>query len=238
MVAGDRKRWLSVMLLGWAIASPVFAAVEDDPVLFKVMLDQLEVRVTDGDDALALDAEAWLGKDLNKLWLKAEGERVNGTTEDAEIQLLYSRAVAAFWDFQVGWRGDLRPEPDRNWLAVGFTGLAPYFFEVDAAIFIGDSGRTAARVELEYEVLFSQRLILTPEFEANAYGEKDVERGIGSGFSDIEIGLRLRYEIRREIAPYIGLNWWKKLGDTADLAEEAQQDTDDLQITLGLRAWF
>ena len=226
------------LLLSFAASSPCFAAAEDDPLLFKAMVDQLEVRLTSGNDPLAWDAEAWLGKDLNKLWLKTEGERVDGDSEEVELQLLYSRAIAAYWDFQAGWRGDLRPHPDRNWLAAGFKGLAPYFFSIDAAIFIGESGRTAARFDVEYDILFTQRLILTPEFETNFYGKKDVERGIGSGLSAMEFGLRLRYEIRREFAPYIGLNWWKIFGDTADFAKVAGQDTDDLQMTLGLRAWF
>jgi len=228
----------SILFLGFAIGPKVFAAAEDDPLLFKAMIDQLEVRITGGDNPVTWDAEAWLGKDLHKLWLKTEGARVDSKTEDAEVQALYSRAIASYWDFQLGWRGDFRPQPDRHWLAVGFKGLAPYFFAVDAAIFIGDSGRTAARVELEYDLLFTQRLILTPEFETNLYGEKDPELGIGSGLSDIEIGLRLRYEIRREFAPYVGLSWWKKFGDTADFAKAEGQDDDDVQITLGLRAWF
>ena len=226
------------LLLGCAASFAAFAATEDDPLLFKAMVDQLEVRLTSGDNPLVWDAEAWLGKDFNKLWLKTEGERVNGDNEEVELQLVYSRAIAAYWDFQAGWRGDLRPHPDRNWLAVGFKGLAPYFFEVDAAIFVGESGRTAARIDLEYQILFTQRLILTPEFETNLYGKKDTELGIGSGLSDMEIGLRLRYEIRREFAPYIGLNWWKKFGDTADFAKVAGEETDDFQFILGLRAWF
>jgi len=234
----DTKIRLLALLLGFAASSVAFAAAEDNPLLFKTMVDQLEVRFTDGDNPLAWDAEAWLGKDLNKLWLKTEGERVDGDSEEVELQLLYSRAIAAYWDFQAGWRGDLRPHPDRNWLAVGFKGLAPYFFAVDAAIFIGESGRTAARIDLEYDILFTQRLILTPEFETNLYGKKDTELGIGSGLSDMAIGLRLRYEIRREFAPYVGFNWWKKFGDTADYADAAGEDSDDFQITLGLRAWF
>lgn len=229
---------LFVLMLGFAASSVTYAAAEDDPLLFMAMVDQLEVRLTSGDNPLTWDADAWLGKDLNKLWLKTEGERVDGENEEVELQLLYSRAVSAYWDFQAGWRGDLRPRPDRNWLAVGFKGLAPYFFEIDAAIFVGESGRTAARIDLEYEILFTQRLILTPEFETNLYGKKDAELGIGSGLSDIEVGLRLRYEFRREFAPYIGLNWWKKFGDTADFAKAAGHDSDDAQVTLGLRAWF
>jgi copper resistance protein B len=134
---------------------------------------------------LAWEAEAWLGKDLNKLWLKTEGELLKGETEEAELQLLYSRAISPYWDLQLGWRGDMQPTPNRNWAAISLKGLAPYFFEVDASLFIGQSGRTAARLSAEYEMLFTQRLILSPEL------------GIESGLSNISTGLRLRYEIRR-----------------------------------------
>jgi copper resistance protein B len=237
-IFATKRMFTGALLLTCMSTSTVYAAAEDDPLLFKAMINQLELRMTSGDDAFIWDAEAWLGKDLDKLWLKTEGEYVGGDTEDAEIQALYSRAIAPFWDFQAGWRGDFRPRPDRHWLTAGFRGVAPYFFEVDAAIFIGDSGRTAARIELEYEILFTQRWVLTPEFETNLYGEKDPERGVGSGLSDVEFGIRLRYEIRREFAPYVGVNWWKKFGDTADFARAAGGDTDDVQILLGLRAWF
>ena len=215
------------------------AAMEDDPVLAKVMIGQLEMRAASDDNPLVWDdVQAWVGKDLNKLWLKTEGEYVNNRVEELEIQLLYSRALTTYWDLQAGWRGDIRPEPTRDWLALGFKGLAPYFFDIDAAVFIGESGRTAARLEGEYQLLFTQRLILTPDLEINWYGKDDVEAGIGSGLSDMEIGLRLRYEIRREFAPYIGVNWWKKFGDTGAFARAAGEKTDDFQWVIGLRAWF
>ncbi len=227
---------LIASLGAWTAA---LAEMEDDPILSKVMIGQLEMRAASGDNPLVWDdVQAWVGKDLNKLWLKTEGEYVDNRATELEIQLLYSRAVATYWDLQVGWRGDIRPEPTRDWLALGFKGLAPYFFEIDAAIFIGESGRTAARLEGEYQLLFTQRLILTPKMEINWNGKDDVEARIGSGLSEIEIGLRLRYEIRREIAPYFGLNWWKKFGDTGDFASAAGQKTDDFQWVIGLRAWF
>jgi len=214
------------------------AGAADDPLLSKVMLDQLEVRDSDGDNLLAWDAQAWLGKDLEKLWIKTEGERESGATEKAELQALYSKAVATFWDFQVGLRHDFQPTPNRGWAVVGFQGVAPYFFEVDTALFIGESGRTALRLEAEYELLFTQRLILAPEIEVNFYGQNDADTGVGSGLSDVELGLRLRYEIRREFAPYIGVNWFKKYGNSADFARSAGQDIDDTQIVVGLRVWF
>jgi len=228
------------MLLGsLGVWSAAFAATEDDPVLVKVMIGQLEMRAASGDNPLVWDdVQAWVGKDLNKLWLKTEGEYVDNRIEELEIQLLYSRALTTYWDLQAGWRGNIRPEPTRDWLALGVKGLAPYFFDIDAAVFFGESGRTAARLEGEYQLLFTQRLILTPDLEINWYGKDDAGAGIGSGLSDMEIGLRLRYEIRREFAPYVGVNWWKKFGDTADFTRSAGEKTDDFQWVIGLRAWF
>ncbi len=230
----------ALILAGILAASPVVHAggMEDDPLLFKLMVDQLEWRDADAGDLLVWEADAWLGKDLHKLWLKTGGERSGGETESAEIQALYSRAVDPYWDFQIGWRHDLQPEPNRDWLAVGFKGLAPYWFEVDASLFAGGNGQLAARLQAEYELMLTQRWVLSPELEVNIHGKDDEATGVGSGLSDMELGLRLRYEIRREFAPYIGINWEKKFGRTADFAEEEGESTDDLQFVIGVRAWF
>ena len=214
------------------------AGAVDDPLLSMVMIDQLETRNTDGPDPLVLDGQLWIGKDLNKLWIKAEIERVDGETEEAELQALYSRAITPFWDMQLGWRHDFHPKPERDWLALGVQGLAPYFFEVDAVVFIGEGGRSAIRFEAEYEFMFTQRLVLSPEIEINLHGKDDPAVGVGSGLSDIELGLRLRYEIRREFAPYIGINWSRKLGQTADFAKTAGDDITDTQIVAGIKFWF
>jgi len=210
----------------------------DDPLLGKLMISQFEIRDADGPNPVVFEGQGWLGKDLHKFWVKADVEYVDSETEEAELQFLYSRALAPYWDFQVGLRHDERPQPTRDWLAIGFEGLAPYYFEIDAAAFIGEDGRTAVRLEGEYEILFTQKLILTPEFEVNFYGKDDPELGIGSGLSDIEVGLRLRYEVRREFAPYIGINWIKKFGATADFVRDECDKTSDTQIVAGIRAWF
>ena len=210
----------------------------DDPLLTMIMVDQMELRAATGDTPLAWDGEAWIGFDLNKLWFKTDGEYVNSGVEEAEVQALYSRAVAPFWDLQVGWRGDLEPGPARNWLTLGFKGLAPWFFEIDAALFLGENGRTAARLKANYEIMFTQRLVLQPEVEINLYGRDDPAAGIGSGLSDLEAGLRLRYEIRREFAPYLGVNWIHLYGDTADYARSEGMDTDDFRFVAGIRAWL
>ena len=232
----NNKRVFAVMAFG--LSTAVMASGEDDPLLYKVMIDKLEVRAADGPDPLLLDADAWIGYDLNKFWFKTEVEVVDGRTEEAEVQFLYSRAIAPFWDFQAGWRHDIKPQPKRDFLALGFKGLAPYLFEVDAGLFIGESGQVGARLDVEYEYLFTQKLILSPEIEMNFYSKDDEEVGIGSGLSDMELGVRLRYEITREFAPYIGVNWTKKFGQTADYARDEDEETSDVQFVVGFRAWF
>ncbi len=211
---------------------------EDDPLLLMGVVDQLEVRDADDGNVTAWDFHGWLGKDLDKLWLSAEGEREGGETEHSEVQLRFSRAVSTYWDFQLGLRHDFEPSPSRDWLAFGFNGLAPYFFDINASFYIGESGQTALRFEAEYELLLTQRLILSPEIEINLHGEDDAAVGTGAGLSDLELGLRLRYEIRREFAPYIGISWERRFGDTADYARSAGAATSDTQWLLGIRAWF
>jgi copper resistance protein B len=212
--------------------------MNDDPLLSKVMINQLELRQADqGDNPIAWEAEAWLGKDLHKLWLKTEGEKVGDTLEEAELQLLYSRAIAPYWDLQTGIRQDFKPE-QRTWASLGVKGLAPYFFETDAAIFVGEHGRTAARLSGEYELMLTQKTVLAPEAEINIYGRDDPAMGIGSGLSDASVGLRLRHEFKREFAPYIGVNWSKKVGKTADYARAEGETTEDTQFVAGVRLWF
>jgi copper resistance protein B len=235
------KNKLTMILIGSLFAGSVYAGgMEDDPLVTKTMINQLETRSTDGPDPLVLEADFWIGYDLEKLWFKADVERVDGETEEFELQALYSRAIAPYWDFQAGIRKDFNPSstPDREWLVMGFNGLAPYFFEIDTALFIGDKGRLGLRLEAEYEILFTQKLILAPEITANFYSKDDDETEIGSGLSDLQLGIRLRYEIVREFAPYIGVNWNKKYGQTADYASANGEDVSDSQIVVGFRAWF
>lgn len=222
-----------------SLATPfAFAHSKDDPFLTMTKLDQFEVRSVEGDDPLVLEVQAWFGYDLDKLWLKAEGERVDDESEELELQALYSHAFSAFWDVQIGLRKDFIPAPDRSWGVIGVQGLAPYYFEVDAALFVGESGRTAVRFEAEYELLFTQQIVLMPELKINAYGQNDKDTGKGSGLADVELGLRLRYELRREFAPYIGLNWQKQYGNTADFTKLEGGEIEDTQFVVGVRAWF
>jgi copper resistance protein B len=211
--------------------------MDDEARFGKVLLDQLEWREIDGADAQVWELDAWYGDDYNKLWFETEGERVDGE-EDGRVELMWDRIISPWWSLQTGVRQDFGEGPSRTWLDLGVQGLAPYFFEVDAAIYVGEQGRTAARFSGEYDMLITQRLILQPEMELRLYGKDDPENGIGSGLSDIEVGLRLRYEIRREFAPYVGLHWEGKFGGTADLARDNGHDVSELTLVAGLRAWF
>lgn len=227
------------MLLPFLVTTTVMAGGKnDDPLLAKVMLDKIEIRSTAGSDPLMVDAETWIGYDLNKFWIKAELERVDGELKESQWQFLYSKAVTPYWDMQMGWRHDAKPSPSRDWLALSMKGVTPYFFTVDAGVFIGDSGQIAVVLDAEYDALITQKLILSPEIDISAYSENDVALNIGSGLSSMDFSLRLRYEMRREFAPYIGLNWSKKWGETADLVEAAGEDADDMHWVAGIRSWF
>lgn len=214
------------------------AMTKDDPFIGKVIIDQLETRSADGSDPLVLEADAWFGHDLHKLWLKADIEKVGSEVEESEFQVLYSRAVDPYWDFQIGWRHNGKPKPTRNWLALGFEGLAPYWIETDAALFIGENSQVNARFTFEHEMMFTQQLVLIPELNMNLFSKKDDAAEVGSGLSDISFCLRLGYEIKREFAPYIGVNWKKKFGGTADHARDAGEKVSDTQFIMGIRAWF
>lgn len=211
--------------------------MEDSAPVGMMLVDQFEWREIDDADAILWDAQAWYGNDYNKAWFKTEGERVDGEYE-GRAELLWDRIVSRWWSLQAGVRHDFSEGPSRTWAAFGMQGLAPYWFEVEATVYLGEEGRTAARAAVEYDILFTQRLILQPEVELNLYGKDDPANGIGSGLSDAEVALRLRYEIRREFAPYVGVAWTRLFGDTADLASAAGHDSSDLQVVAGVRLWF
>jgi copper resistance protein B len=212
--------------------------MNDAAALGKLLVDQLEWRDGDGTNGPAWDAQAWYGTDYNKLWFKTEGLRLDGTTQDARAELLWDRIFSRWWSTQVGARHDLGDGPSRDWLALGVEGLAPYFFEIEATAYVGDAGRTAARFRTKYELLFTQRVILQAELEVNAYGKDDPERQIGAGFSDLQLGVRLRYEVHRQLAPYLGVAWVRRLGKTADLVRASGEDPSVLQVLAGIRFWL
>lgn len=213
--------------------------VSDNMITSQFLFDQLEYRRSrDGTSALTWDFQGRVGTDYHRLWIKSEGEREEGRTQDGRLEFLYSRPVAAFWDLQAGIRRDFGEGPKRNWFALGVQGVAPYWFDVEGTFYVGSSGRTALRLNAEYQVVLTQRTFLTPEVQANFYGKSDPARGIGSGLSDVELGIRLRHEIRRELAPYIGVNLKRRLGRTADIARAAGDNVFERQIVAGVRLWY
>lgn len=203
-----------------------------------LQFDQIEAFAGRDEHGQRWELRGWYGNDDDKLLLRSEGERIRSRVSEGDVEALWSHAVAAYWDTTLGARHDLGDGPRRDWLAIGMQGLAPYWFEVDATAYVGPSGHTAARLRADYEVLFTQRLILQPELEANLYGRDDPRRGIGRGLSDVQFGVRLRYEIRRELAPYVGMQFVRRFGRTADFARAAGQPVSDHQIVVGLRLWF
>jgi copper resistance protein B len=203
----------------------------------KILADRVEAGFGD-DDGYAWDVQAWYGRDFNRLWVKSEGEGLQGESpDDAEIQALYSRLFAPFWDWQLGLRYDLEPR-GRAHLALGIQGMVPYELEWDSAVFLSEDGDLSARLEIEYDLRITQRLIAQPRVEINASAANVPAFGTGKGINDTEMGLRLRYELRREFAPYLGFAWKKLYGDTADYARADGESTSGFQLLLGVRAWF
>ena len=242
---GIPYRWRTLVsvailsLLSLPMSGRVALGDEAEPLLYFFQAEQFEYRFNDGEDSFNWEAQGWIGGDFEKLWLKTEGEQpIEGRLEEAEVQALYSRQISNFIDAQVGIRYDFAPEPERTFGVIGIQGLAPYFFEIDAAAFVSNKGEVSGRFEAEYDILLSQQVVLQPTFEVNVAVQSVEERGIGSGVNDVELGLRLRYELAREFAPYIGVNWERDLGETADLTRADGEDVDTFAVVAGVRFWF
>jgi copper resistance protein B len=203
----------------------------------KVMAHELEYASADGADGYRWGVEAWYGGDINRFALKTEGEGVDDL-EAAEVQALYSRAIGPYTDLQIGFRHDIEPQPNRTYLALGAEALLPYWFEVEGALFVGERGQLLGRLEGSYDVILTQRFVLRPNAELNLALKDDPAIGIGSGLSNAEIGLRLRYEFSREFAPYVGVLWERKFGDTADFARADGDDPEETRFVAGVRTWF
>jgi copper resistance protein B len=222
----------------YALPGPRQLRLADEHNFGSLLVDRLERVDTRDGNATAYEAQAWFGRNYDRLVVKAEGDYGQGKLQEARTELLWGHAIATFWDTQLGVRYDSGVGPDRSWLAFGVQGLAPYWFEVDAAAYVGDKGRTAFRLGAEYELLLTQKLVLQPRLEINAYGKSDEALGIGSGLSDGVAGLRLRYEFTRQFAPYVGVERAGKFGKTADLARAAGEKTDETRWVAGVRFWF
>lgn len=221
-----------------AIAPSHAHVMFDNAIQSYVLINRLEVSDADPGTALEWEGQGWIGTDLDRLWLRSEGERSDGHTEAADLELLYGHSISTWWDLVAGIRQDFKPGDPQTFAVIGVQGLAPQKFEVEATGYVGERGQTAARFEAEYELLLTNRLILQPLVEVNLFGKDDAARGIGSGLSTAEAGLRLRYEFTRKFAPYIGVVYERAFGNTADLRREEREDVDDTRIVVGLRTWF
>jgi copper resistance protein B len=207
--------------------------------LYQVMFNLAEYQGRKGPDGYHWDGEAFVGGDINRLWLKSEGEGAfREGIESAEVQALYSHAIGPYFNLQAGVRQDFGPGPNRTYATVGFEGLAPYMFEVEGALFLSNKGDLLGRLECYYDQRITQRLILQPRIELNLAAQDVPENRLGAGLTDAELGLRLRYEITRQFAPYIGVSYEAKTGRTADFARAAREDPTTTSVVAGLRLWF
>lgn len=208
------------------------------------LFDQLEYQNIEGTDAVAWDALGWYGGDYQRVWIETEGEDL-GNGEGGEIErfdVQYGRLIAPFWDVQVGLGyqrayGD-GPDQDRVSAVFGLQGLAPQWFEVDANLRVSEDGDVSADLEAEYDLLLTQRWVLQPRFETEFAFQDVDEFDVASGLNSVRLSLRLRYEIRREFAPYIGVSWSRLLGDTADIARAGGEDVEETAVVAGVRFWF
>nr|WP_275897340.1 copper resistance protein B [Pseudomonas syringae] len=212
--------------------------VHDSAINSYFLADKLEWQDANDGSALAWDLSGWIGGDIDRLLLRSEGERTNGKTEQAEIQALWGHSISPWWDVVAGARQDFKPGAPQTWAAFGLQGQAISDLDIEATAFIGEAGQTAARLEADYDLQLTNNLVLQPTAELNFYGKNDPQRGNGSGLSTSEFGLRLRYEITPQFAPYVGVSWDRSYGKTADYAREDDEDTQDARLVVGVRMWF
>lgn len=221
-----------------AIPPPADHPAHDNTIQSFVLIDRLEWVDADEGRGMEWEGQAWIGTDHNKLWLRSEGERISGDTEDADLEMLYGLSIAPWWDVVAGVRHHFEPGGSQDLAVFGVMGVAPYKFELAASVYVGDSGYIGARLEAEYETLLTNRLILQPAIEVNIHGQDDESHGNGSGLGTVEVGLRLRYEFTRQLAPYVGLVHERTYGRTADFRRNEGQDINDTHVVAGLRIWF
>ncbi|MDA3908257.1 MAG: copper resistance protein B [Sulfurimonas sp.] len=225
------KNLLLIIALGFTTS--LFAGGGGDILRATVMVDNLEYQYND-EKSVSWDTYAYIGYDLNKMYIYSEGEKAkDSSSANSENQLVYSRAITPYWDIQIGAAYDKTENSDQTWGVIGVQGLAPYFFETRAVILVADDGNIGFRAESEYEALITQKLILTPSVALSAYTQNNENMAIGSGLSNLKVGARLRYEFIREFAPYVGVEWSKNFGNTDDYSA-----LDEVYATVGLRFWF
>lgn len=216
--------------------------VHDNAVFATFKADRFEHQWREHDhEVLVWDVQGWIGNDYDKLYLKSEGEMSlddGSKVEEAEVELLYSRNISKFWDLQLGVRQDFRPRPERTFAAVGLQGLAPYWFEIDATAYLSEDGDLSATIEAEYEVMLTQRLVVIPRMEAGLSLQDVPEYEQWEGVTDVTLGARLMYQISRKFAPYVGVTWNRKVGETAHEIGKEGGNTSSSGLVAGIRFWF
>lgn len=220
--------------------SSMVPPVEDNQMFAHILFDQFEGRTDGSNSNLRWDGEGWIGTDMSRLWFKSEGFADNSKVSDGDIEAFYDHPIprTRYFDAQIGVREDLDSGPRRTLGAVGIEGLAPYFFHIAPTFYFRDGGHVAGRLTTTYDLRIKQRLIAQPELEMNFYNKRDIQRLIGSGLSDLDTGLRLRYEISRKFAPYIGFAYTRKFGDTATLTRQAGETVSAPRLIFGIRFWY
>lgn len=206
---------------------------------YKVFVDRLEAKLGRGADTYAADVQAWYGGDTDKLWLKADVDgEFGGSFDGAQLQALWSHAITPWFDLQTGVRYDAKRGPDRVHFVLGVQGLAPYWIELDAAAFVSDRGDVTAHIEAEHDIRITQKLVLQPRAEVEFAFQDIPDKGIGSGLSSAAIGLRLRYELSPQFAPYVGFEYTRAFGDTRRFREAAGEKAGRAAAVGGVRIWF
>jgi len=226
------RRILLSLIAIIGLVQPAHADAEDDPLVTMFLMDKFEVLDND-ENTRVWEGSFWIGYDINKLYVYSAGEATSNGLESSQNELVYSRAIASFWDAQIGLVYDKNEDASKTWGEVAISGLAPYYFETRAALLANGDGNVGLRLDAEYEALLTQKLILTPSLEADFYTKDDPKMNLGSGLSSIEGGLRLRYELVREFAPYIGVTWDKTFGNTENF-----NPVDETNLLIGIRFWF
>jgi|HubBroStandDraft_6_1064221.scaffolds.fasta_scaffold38675_2 copper resistance protein B len=215
-------------------------AVEDNRVIAHVLFDQLEGRASSSGNLLRWDGQGWIGTDMNRLWLKSEGFAGEGTVSDGDHEVLYDRPIPhmRYFDAQAGVRADVDSGPARVWAAIGMEGLAPYFFDFEPTFYVRDGGHIAGRINGSWDLFITQRCVVQPQAELNFYSKDDPARQTGSGLSDIDTGVRIRYELTRKFNPYVGWAYDGKYGGSARYTRQSREATSNSSFVFGLRVWY
>jgi copper resistance protein B len=209
-------------------------------VIAHILFNELEGRTSGSDNEFRWDGEGWIGTDMNRLWIKSEDVFEDDVMSDGDQEFLYDRPIPRlrYFDAQIGIREDLDSGPHRTWGAVGIEGLAPNFFQFEPTFYFRDGGHVAGKVAGSYDLKITQRLIVQPQLEMNFYSSPDTARGLGTGLTELDTGLRLRYEFRRKLAPYIGFAYTNQFGSTAAYSRQEGESVSNPRFVFGLRVWY